>query len=271
MPVDLHIHTTSSDGCCTPAEIVGLARSVGLEAIAITDHDTLEGIVPAVSAGLSNAIEVIPGIELGSHYQGEEIHILGYLVEQNNRSFLEKLAFLRKTRVHRMERMVEKLQELGFPVSMDMVTDISGTGSVGRPHLAAVLVKIGVTGTILEAFDRYIGAGRPAYVPRYKMDPVEAVDLIKSAGGAPVLAHPGLNKSLDILGGLIKAGLAGIEVYHPSHSAEQTNYFKQTAGQYGLVATGGSDYHGPGHKEGSRFGIVTVPYHVVEELKKRVG
>lgn len=271
MSVDLHIHTTYSDGGSTPEEIIRMAKSMGLEAIAITDHDTLEGIEPALQAGLSSGIEVLPGIELGSYYQGEEIHILGYLVELNNRTFMEKLAFLRETRVFRMERMVEKLRELGFPVNIEMITGISGTGSVGRPHLAAALIKIGTVETVFEAFDRYIGAGRPAYVPRYKMEPVEAVALIKSAGGAPVLAHPGLNKLDHLLGDLIKAGLTGIEVYHPSHTAELSNYFLKIARQNGLAATGGSDYHSPGHKEGSGFGIVTVPYNVVVELKKRVG
>ncbi len=271
MSVDLHIHTTYSDGGSTPEEIVGMAKSIGLEAIAITDHDTLEGIEPALRAGLSSGIEVLPGIELGSYCQGEEIHILGYLVELNNRIFMEKLAFLRETRVYRMERMVEKLRELGFPVNIEMITGLSGPGSVGRPHLAAALIKIGVVATVFEAFDRYIGAGRPAYVPRYKMEPVEAVALIKTAGGAPVLAHPGLNKMDHLLGDLIKAGLDGIEVYHPSHTAELSNYYLQIARQNGLTATGGSDYHSPGHKEGSRFGIVTVSYNVVEELKKRVN
>lgn len=271
MAADLHIHTTSSDGGCTPEEIVRMAKNIKLEAVAITDHDTLEGIGQAMEAGRTIGIEVIPGIELGSYSQGEEIHILGYLVELHNRSLLAKLEYLRETRVYRMERMVEKLQELGFPVSMKMVADISGSGSVGRPHLAAALVGIGAVETVFEAFERYIGAGRPAYVPRYKMEPAEAVNLIKTAGGAPVLAHPGLNNSEHILGDLIKAGLAGIEADHPSHSAEQSNYFKHLARQKGLIATGGSDYHGPRHKEGSRFGIVTVSCKVVEELKKRVG
>ncbi|MFX4260823.1 PHP domain-containing protein [Pelotomaculum propionicicum] len=270
MPADLHIHTTSSDGGCTPEEIVRMAKSINLEAIAITDHDTLEGIGPAMKAGRTSGVEVIPGIELGSYTRGEEIHILGYLVELDNQSFLERLAYLRETRVYRMERMVEKLQELGFSVTMEMVTDISGSGSVGRPHLAAALIKIGTVETVFEAFEKFIGAGRPAYVPRYKMEPVEAVKLIKSAGGAAVLAHPGLNVSEHLLCELIKAGLDGIEADHPSHSGEQSRYFKLLARQKGLIATGGSDYHSPGHKEGSRFGIVTVPYKVVEELKKRV-
>ncbi|MDD4334709.1 MAG: PHP domain-containing protein [Desulfotomaculaceae bacterium] len=271
MLADMHIHTTYSDGGSTPGEIVGMAKSLKLEAIAITDHDTLAGIKPALHEGLVSGIEVVPGIELGSYSQGEEIHILGYLVDLGDRLFLAKLAALCEARIYRMERMVEKLQGLGFPVTMKMITDISGCGSLGRPHLAAAMIKIGAVKTIFEAFEKYIGEGRPAYVTRYKMEPVEAVALIKSAGGAPVLAHPGLNRSEHLLEDLIKAGLTGIEVYHPSHSIDQSNYFKRLAWQKGLVATGGSDYHSPGHKEGNRFGMITVPYSVVEELKKRAG
>lgn len=271
MPADMHIHTTYSDGGSTPGEIVGMAKLLKLEAIAITDHDTIAGIQQALYAGVANGVEVIPGIELGSYSQGEEIHILGYLVDLSDRLFLEKLAALCEARVYRMKRMIEKLQELGFPVTMEMTKDISGRGSLGRPHLAAAMIKIGAVKTIFEAFEKYIGEGCPAYVSRYKMAPVEAVALIKSAGGAPVLAHPGLNRPGYLLEDLIKAGLAGIEADHPSHSNEQSNYFKRLARQKGLIATGGSDYHSPGHKEGNRFGMTTVPYSVVEELKKRAG
>lgn len=271
MPADLHIHTTSSDGSSTPEDIVRMAESFGLEALAITDHDTLDGIAPAQRAGHTNGIEILPGIELGAYCRGEEIHILGYLVEMENHAFLEKLALLLKTRIQRMERMVKKLQGLGFPVDMDMVADISGTGSVGRPHLAAALIKIGAVETVSEAFEKYIGAGRPAYLPRYKMNPMEAVALIKSAGGAAVLAHPGLNKANYPLSDLIRAGLVGIEAYHPAHSPEQACNFQIIASKNSLIATGGSDYHGPDRREGYKFGMVTVPYSIIGELKKKAG
>ena len=271
MPADLHIHTTSSDGSNTPEEIVVMAKSIGLEALAITDHDTLDGIGPAQRAGHTNGIEILPGIELGAYCQGEEIHILGYLVEMDNRPFIEKLAFLHETRIQRMERMVGKLQELGFNIDMNMVAAISGSGSVGRPHLAAALIGIGAVKTISEAFEKYIGAGRPAYLPRYKMDPTEAVALIKSAGGAPVLAHPGLNKANYPLGDLVEAGLVGIEAFHPAHSPEQACDFQKLASKNGLIATGGSDYHGPDRREGYSFGMVTVPNNVIGELKKAAG
>ncbi len=271
MRIDMHIHTTCSDGGSTPEEIIGMARSINLEAIAITDHDTLAGIKPALYEGLAKGVEVIPGVELGSYLQGEEIHILGYLVDINDRLFIEELEILRKARIQRMEKMVKKLQELGFDVTMGMIMDISQRGSMGRPHLARAMIKIGAVKTIYEAFERYLGEGRPAYIPRHKMAPVEAVTLIKSAGGAPVLAHPGLNRPGFSLEDLIKAGLVGIEADHPSHSPEQTTYFKQLARQKGLITTGGSDYHSPEQKDGNRFGAITVPFSVVEKLKKRVA
>lgn len=269
MSVDLHVHTTASDGVFSPAEVVSMARAMGLEALAITDHDTLEGIEPALCAGLQNGIEIIAGIELGSELQGEEIHILGLLVELDNEDFLAKLKILREDRVKRMEKMVNKLKEFNFPIDMDKVMSISGAGSVGRPHLAEALVKAGVVPSISEAFDRFIGAGRQAYVPRYKLDPLEAVRLISCAGGVPVLAHPGLIKSMELVGELKNAGLAGLEAGHPAHSAEQTLYYQELARKHGLVATGGSDFHGPGHKAGGQLGLVTVPYSVVVDLKNR--
>jgi len=271
MPVDLHIHTTASDGAYSPVEIVIMAKSMGLEAIAITDHDTLEGIEPAQRTGLFSDIEIITGIELGSERQGEEIHILGFLIELHNQNFRAKLKMLREDRTKRMEKMVNKLRDFGFPIEMNRVMSISGSGSVGRPHLALALVETGVVGTVSEAFERFIGAGRPAYIPRYKMDPLEAVRLIRSARGVPVLAHPGLINSLQLIEDLTDAGLAGLEAYHPSHSREQSQYYHEFARERGLVVTGGSDYHSPEHKAGGQLGSVTVPYSVIAELKERAG
>ncbi len=271
MLVDLHIHTTASDGVDSPVEVVARAKSLGLKAIAVTDHDTLEGIKPACDAGISYNIEVLPGVELGSEHLGDEIHILGYLVKQDNRELLEKLKLFRDKRISRMEKMVKKIQEFGFPVDMSMVMAISGAGSVGRPHLAEALVKIGVVDTMGEAFEKYIGAGRPAYIPRHKLSPAEAVRLIITAGGVPVMAHPGLNNAAQFIEELISIGLAGVEAYHPVHSQEEMSYYLRLAQKHDLIVTGGSDYHGPGHKTGRRIGLVTMPYSVVNELRKKAG
>lgn len=268
MPVDLHVHTNASDGTDSPEEVVGKAKALGLEAIAITDHDTLEGIEEAFCAGLRHKIEIIPGIELGAECRGEEVHVLGYLVELHNRKFLDKLKLFREARVDRIKKMVVNLQKLGVAVDINRVMAISGSGSVGRPHLGAALVEAGVVENVSEAFKKYIGAGCPAYVPRYKIKPVEAVRHILSAGGVPVLAHPGLTNAGRLLGELIAAGLAGLEAYHPAHSMEQANYYCRLARENGLVVTGGSDYHSPWHKAGRRLGIKTVPYNVVNELKR---
>ncbi len=277
MQADLHIHTTYSDGLDPPEKIVALAESAGLGAIAITDHDTLDGVMPAVTAAeLQQNLEVIPGIEVSSEYDGEEIHILGYLIRLNHEELLDKLSLFRTSRVDRIKKMIQKLRNLGFDVDLDRVLEISGSGSLGRPHLAAALVETGAVKSNAVAFDLYIGAGRPAYVPRYKLTPAEAIQLIHSAGGVPVLAHPGLsrslhpgsNRSLQLLGELKAAGLAGLEAYHPAHDPEQAARLVSLARANGLIVTGGSDYHGPEHPAGCRLGSNTVPCSVVADLKK---
>lgn len=268
MSVDMHVHTSASDGTDSPQEVVKKAKGIGLRAIAITDHDTFDGIEPAVTAGQIEKIEIIPGIELGSEYNGEEIHILGYFLKTNNQELLEKLELFQATRITRMEKMIKKLREYGFSIDINKVLAISGTGTVGRPHLAAAMVDAGAVKAIAEAFDLYIGHGRPAYIPRFKLSPADAVRLIRRASGVPVLAHPGLNKSVVIIKELIDEGLAGLEVYHPAHSREQEHYYRRLANENGLLVTGGSDYHGPEHKAGFRLGARSVPYETVKKLNK---
>jgi len=267
----MHVHTTASDGTDSPEEIVARAKMLGLEALAITDHDTLEGIEPAMTAGCLYKIEVIPGIELSTVYGDEEIHVLGYLMDLDCRDFLNKISLFRSLRAGRIEKMVTKLQKLGIPVDIERVMAISGSGSIGRPHLAVAMVEIGAVADIAEAFDKYIGAGCPAYVPRFKVEPVEAVRLILDAGGIPVLAHPGLCNSSVLIPHLVQKGLIGLEAYHPAHSRELSAYYCRLAEDYGLIATGGSDYHGKGYKEGVELGMRTVPYTVLQEMKKRLG
>ncbi|MDF9407428.1 MAG: DNA polymerase III PolC [Pelotomaculum sp. PtaB.Bin013] len=271
MPVDMHVHTSASDGTDSPVEVVARAKEIGLEAIAITDHDTVEGIKPAMEAGHVFGIEVIPGIELSTESNEEEIHILGYLLDITDKEFLKTISLFRSYRLKRVEQMVGKLQKLGLPVVMDRVMAFSGTGSVGRPHLAAAMVEAGVVNDLAEAFDKFIGKGCPAYVPRYKIEPAEAVQLIRKANGLPVLAHPGLSYSSKSILELVQKGLIGIEAYHPSHSRELSEYYRKLGEEYNLIITGGSDYHGVGHKEGQGLGMVTVSYAVLQEMKNRKG
>lgn len=270
MLVDLHIHTTASDGTDSPEKVVLRAKAMGLKAIAITDHDTVEGVEPALEVGRLHEIEVIAGVELGAEYLGKEIHILGYLIEIDNCKLKDKLKVLLDERKNRIRKMIRKLQDLGISIKFEKASAISGAGSIGRPHLAAALVEEGVVKTIAEAFEKYIGTGCPAYVPRYKLSPLEAISLIRAAGGVPVLAHPGQNNSGQHIKIFKAAGLAGLEVYHPAHSREQECYYHRLAGEYELIVTGGSDYHGPRYKAGNRLGSVTVPYSVVNEIKKRI-
>jgi len=269
LPVDMHVHTTASDGMDSPAEVVARAKGLGLEALAITDHDTLDGIEPAMKAGHVYGIEVIPGVELSTENNGKEIHILGYLIELSCKEFIDRISLFRSYRVERIEKMVVKLHGLGFPVDMERVMAISGAGSVGRPHLAAAMVEAGAVADLAEAFDKYIGTGCPAYVPRYKVEPVEAVQLIRKAKGIPVFAHPGLSNSSELIPGLVQSGLIGLEAYHPAHSRELSAYYCRLADEHGLIVTGGSDYHGLGHKEGNVLGMATVSYAVLQEMKKR--
>ncbi len=271
MRADLHIHTTASDGSFTPKAVVEKAKEAGITAIAITDHDTVEGVQEAVAAGTNAGIEVLPGIELGADYQGIEVHILGYGIDVENDELLEKLFWLRKARMERIKRMVEKVKEMGISVEMEEVLAIAGIGSVGRPHLAKAMVDAGAVKSTVEAFEKFIGAGKPAYVPRQKLSPAEAIELVRSAGGLAVLAHPGLGGAGKLFYMLVGAGLGGVEVYHPSHSSEESLYYRILAAGWDLVATGGSDYHGPGHKSGWKIGLKSVSYEAVNEIKKRIG
>lgn len=269
MSADLHIHTTASDGTDGPEEVVCRAKILGLKAIAVTDHDTVDGVEPALAAGRLSDIEVVTGVELGAQYLGKELHLLGYSIDTDNHILKDKLSFLIGERKSRIFKMVQKVQNLGIPVSCEEVLAVSRSGSVGRPHLATVLIKAGVVNNITEAFNKYIGFGCPAYVPRYKLHPVEAINIINKAGGVSVLAHPGQNNAHELLDMLMNAGLAGLEVYHPAHSREQEYFYFSLAREHGLIITGGSDYHGHGHKTGNHLGSVTVPYGSVKEIVKK--
>jgi len=268
MGVDLHLHSTCSDGTLGPGEIAAEAARLGLTAISITDHDTLEATAAARDAAEGTPLAVIPGVEVSCDYRYTEVHLLGYYVDLGSSALLERLVAVREARLARAEQMVERLRKLGVPLTLADVQRVAhavggdgpGNQSVGRPHVAAALVAMGWCATLQEAFDLYLKKGRPAYVPRYKLTPVEAVHMIREADGCPVLAHPGLIVGeRDLPSRLVPEGLAGLEAYHPEHSAADTQRLLRLAQELGLLVTGGSDSHGPAAVRPVAIGAVAVP------------
>lgn len=268
MLADLHVHTTASDGVHSPSTVVSMAAETGLAALAIADHDTLGGVGEAVEAGYRYGLEVLPAIELGAELGGREIHVLGYLVDLQDLEFSSQLDFFRRSRRQRVVKIVEKLRMLGFPITYERVLEIAGGGSVGRPHIARALVEAGAVKSRDEAFNLYLGNGKPAYEPRFKLSPPEAVRMIRRAGGVAVFAHPGLAGCDSFIPSLVQEGLQGLEVYHPGHDSAVSRHYLGICRQYGLLATGGSDYHGGEHRGHTFPGMVTVGYQVVNEIKK---
>lgn len=274
--LDLHLHTTWSDGSLPPAEVLALAETAGVSALSITDHDTVDGIQEAQAIGAKMGIEVIPGVEISSRYEDSELHVLGYFLNWKDQTLLDKLACLRASRHNRNPRIVEKLNELGLAVTYEEVKALAGTDSVGRPHIARVLMGKGYVQSAKEAFDRYLAQGAAAYVPRELPDPVEAIRWIRAARGIPVLAHPTWvklsNEGLARLCRTLKdAGLMGIEVFYSTHKPQQTSEYLDLARQLDLLVTGGSDFHGitkPDIEVGMGRGGLKVPETLLEPLKK---
>lgn len=263
---DLHIHTVASDGTYTPREILEEAREIGLAAISITDHDSVDSVSQAMSLASDYGIEVIPGIEISVELPANELHLLGYYLDYKNKELLDRLFLLQQTRLDRAREMVKKLERMGFPLDMETLLPDQVSGSIGRLHIAQGLLKAGYIRNIPEAFKRYIGNDGPAYVPKMKISIKEAMSMIFNAGGVPVLAHPGPLNRDDIIPELIELGLVGLEAFYPSYSKFQTNHYIELARYYKILATGGSDFHGS-NKKNITLGQVRVPYQVVEELK----
>ncbi|WP_419877250.1 PHP domain-containing protein [Brevibacillus centrosporus] len=269
---DLHTHTKASDGTCDPAENVRLAKEAGLAAVAITDHDTVAGVPSARKAAEELGIEVIPGIEVSSVGRGQDIHVLGYFVPYEDEAFQERLVSLRETRHERNQLLIARLQELGIPITLENVyRRKQGTDkNIGRPHIAEELIELGVVASIDEAFAKYLGKEGAAYVNPPRITPQQAITLIKDAGGAAVLAHPGLYDADDLVEELIAFGLDGIEVNHPDNVPDQRARYTAWANEHGLVITGGSDFHGwrgeePFH---AMLGTHTAPMEAVEKLRE---
>ncbi len=274
--VDLHIHSTASDGTCTPSELIAMALDSGLSAIAITDHDTVDGVQEALSLAQQTGLEVIPGIEISAASSSSQLHILGYYIDHKNQALLDALSWMRTQRATRNPKILSKLQDLGIPVTEDQVSRIAGSAVQGRPHIAQAMMEIGAVKTLEEAFDLYLGKDKPAYIPKSKINPLEAINLIRGAGGIPVVAHPlflerdGIH--LDpFIGELCDTGLGGIEVWYSDHSEDDTTRYAAIAEKYNLIITGGSDYHGtrkPGVELGIGYGSLRIPYSIVQNLKK---
>lgn len=269
---DLHTHTRASDGTCEPAENVRLAAEAGLAAVAITDHDTVAGIPAALEAAAGLNLEVIPGVEISSAANGQDIHVLGYFVPYDDEAFQEKLRGLRETRHERNKLMIARLRELGIPITLESVyrRKKGEDKNIGRPHIAEELMELGVVGSIDEAFAKYLGREGAAYVNPPRISPQEAITLIQEAGGAAVLAHPGLYDDDELVRELIAFGLDGIEVWHPDNDAADRERYRTWAEEHGLVMTGGSDFHGwrgeePFH---AMLGTHTAPLSAVERLRE---
>jgi predicted metal-dependent phosphoesterase TrpH len=274
--VDLHCHTTVSDGALSPPELIRRGARLGLKVIAVTDHDTVAGVEEALATGEAAGVEVIPGVEINTDVPGAEVHILGYFVDQHDPILNDTLLRLRKGRVGRARRMAELLAQNGAPVEFERILELAGDGAVCRPHVAQALIEAGHVATYEEAFARYIGRNGPAYVERLKLAPADACRLIRCAGGLPVLAHPvsfdrlgAMKTCLDLDGGLAElsaVGLTGIEVYYPGYDAITIEYLLGQARRHRLLVTGGTDFHGIRARE-PELGDVYVPVKVVSRLR----
>jgi len=278
--IDLHIHTTASDGTLTPAEVISQALKLKLKAIAITDHDTLAGSKEALQTGIPSPLKFLTGVEISAapprFYAGSgSFHLLGYSICLDDPALNHALEKLQQARKNRNPAIIRRLNDLGITITLEEVRQEAGDGQLGRPHIAKLLVKKGLAESMNQAFERYLGTDGPAYVDKYRIECRQAIALISDAGGIPVLAHPGLLKCKtrgqfdDLMAGLKKMGILGVEVFYPEHTPEQTHLFAELAQCHNLMLTGGTDFHGtmqPEIKIGSGKGDLFVPYELYEKL-----
>jgi len=262
---DLHIHSCYSDGTFTPTEIVEKAKEKNLCAISITDHDEIYAIGIAKSYGEKNDILVISGIELSAMYNDTEIHILGYLFDEDDKKFSEKLKEIREYREERAKKILRKLEDYGFHINFNFVKDLAGQGAIGRPHVAQALLENKNINEYKDAFVKYIGNGKPCNVPKYRLNPKEAIELITDAGGIPVLAHPGNIRDDGVVDEVLRFPFGGLEVWHPDHTSRQIKHYLSIAEERSLLTTGGSDNHGHRSTKAPIGGIV-IDFSAVESL-----
>lgn len=277
--VDLHVHSNKSDGTLSPTELVRLAAKINLSAFALTDHDTTAGVKEALDAGKKYGVEVIPGIEISTFYKDKEVHIVGLGLDYTNQGFLDAIGDEKVRRNERNILMAEKFCEYGFPVTMDEMYEMFPDSVITRAHFAAFLTKKGYVKNNNEAFDKYLGDGKPLYVPRNKKSPAEAIEIIKMAGGAPILAHPLL---YHLTGGelnklckeLTQAGLMGIESMYSTYKGFDELTVRKLAREYGLLESGGSDFHGdnkPHIRLGEGMGNLMISYDYLRQIKERIN
>ncbi len=270
MVADLHLHTNFSDGTYTPEELVMHAKRVGLSAMALTDHDTVEGCARLAAAAAGAGVEFVPGAELTAEVDGIELHLLAYFIDTNHVRLLSETARYQGVRQDRIREMVERLNKLGIPLRIETVLDLANCQSPGRPHLARALIQEGFCHTLDEAFERFLKKNRPAWVPKARVSAVDAIQLVHEAGGLAVMAHPGLNRTDEIIDVLVAGGLDGIECFHTRHSTSASERYLTMADRFDLAVTGGSDCHGMS-KGKPLIGTVKVPYNLVEKLKERLS
>lgn len=258
---DLHIHSTASDGVLDCEELIDVAISLGLKGIAITDHDTVNSLQRAKDYinRINSSLKFIPGIEINTDYENEEVHILGYFLDYKNEEFLAKLTELKEARYNRAIKMLDKLKNMGITLNLAAVEKIAQGDIIARPHIGQALVDKGYVFSVKEAFEKYLAKGRPAYVPRTKFTPAEAIRLINNVGGIAILAHPGLIRDGTVIYDVIDMGIEGIEVYYPEHSFLQIDYYLKICQEKNLLITGGSDFHGIGHEDSrNRIGCAGI-------------
>jgi predicted metal-dependent phosphoesterase TrpH len=265
---DLHVHSIFSDGQLRPSQVVDYAAQSNLRAIALTDHDTVDGLEEAIACGSACGVEVIPGIELSATMEDREVHILGYFFDPANTLLKQQIHLYKAERIKRAEKIIKKLNTHGITVNMDSVMTKAGKGAVGRPHIADAIIEAGYAQNTFEAFKEFLGHGALAYQERFSISPEYAIRLIGQAGGLSFLAHPSLNMKQKHIYHIIQAGVNGIECIHPKHSPDATNYFRRLVQQYHLMESGGSDCHA--RHEAIMIGRFPIPYGWVEKMKSHL-
>jgi hypothetical protein len=265
--IDLHTHTLYSDGALTPYELIELANRNGLNIISITDHDSINAIREAGECARDFGIEIISGVEISTDIDDKEIHLLAYFIDIDNEELQKYLSFFRDERMHRAKRIVQKLRNLGLNISFDDVIDHAKNSAVGRPHIAYTLADLGIVKNYQEAFERYIGDYGPAFERKIHVSPQSALKLISDAGGLSFIAHPGYMKE-NLLMSLIKAGVDGIEVIHPSHNENQIQFYRGIVNQYCLLESGGSDFHGGKKMDNDNLGKYYISGSQLDAMRK---